>query len=126
MTESIESKILTSMGITKGALELAERVDQLKVSDSNIDKISFSRHSLKGYADSPFLVATVDLKEPFQSIDAFVKYLAAHNLETPRGEILLDKDPSCFGFQRNGYTSDAFCAMFRQPYRLRIKRLIPN
>lgn len=121
MTETIESKILRGMGITKGALELARRVEQLKEIDPNIDNISFSRGSLSGYAGFPFLVADVDLKEPFPNIDAFVEYLAKHNLETPKGEILLDADPQCFGFRRDGYTSDAFYAMFSQPLRLRSK-----
>ncbi len=119
---NIEALILASIGITKGARELASSVYDLQKSDSNVDKVNFSRHSLNGYAGAPFLVADVELKQPFSDVEQFRTYLKSHNFPSDNSSIILEsEDPLNIGFQTNAYTSDAFCARFYQPYRIRAK-----
>lgn len=121
-TNNIEALILASIGITKGARELASSVYNLQKSDSNVDRVTFSRHSLKGYAGAPFLVADVELNEPFSDVEHFINYLKSRNFPNDNSSIMLEsKDPLNIGFQTNAYTSDAFCARFYQPYRIRTK-----
>lgn len=118
--KSIEERILIGIGITKGARELAKSVDDLQEKDSNIDSISFGRHTLNGYAGSDFLVANVNLKKPFNDIEEFRDYLKANNFPHSNNEIILGyENPLSIGFCVNGHTSDAFYANFSQPHKFR-------
>ena len=50
MKTNIENLILNQMGVTNGAIKLAKEVYGLQEKNPNIDRVSFSRYSLKGYA----------------------------------------------------------------------------
>ncbi|MFZ5955400.1 MAG: hypothetical protein ACOYT4_03165 [Nanoarchaeota archaeon] len=79
--------ILESVGITNRAIDLAKTVYNLKSKDSNIKDITFARYSIKGFSGTKFLVAKVELKSPFPSLEQFKFYLSTHNLPSQRMNI---------------------------------------
>lgn len=118
--QNIDSIILASIGITQEARKLAQQVYDLEETDPNIDAISFSRNTLPGYAGAPFLIADVQLQEPFTHVEEFRSYLQKHHLPSENNNIMIeDTNPQYFSFQTHGGTTDAFCAQFYQPYRIR-------
>ena len=124
MGEPTLDDVLNAEHIGSEAKELAKKLVHVQKTDSNIDSISFFYGFQKGLphhsTHDQYLIADVELKKPFQDIDAFKQYLQENNL--PSENITIEyENPLKAGFYCKQLTDNAFAANFYQPYRIRAK-----